>query len=507
MKPIRFLVLGLAAACGAAPAADAMEEAPAAARYEIVPWTNGWHAAVSDAESRGGHLATITSEKEWETVRNLFPLRDLLGCWLGASDAEEEGVWQWVTGEPWDFARWDAATGQPDAMREGQDYLWLHVNYAGRWDDIEGNDPGAAKYLLEREDVPQGAVSDLRPAFSLSPPVLSVEAAGGTREVEVDACEAWSATERVPWISLKKAHGRGPGKLLVKVAANESPEARCANVRVRTTWSGEWRDITVEQGGMERVAMPRIRQRGGGIFEGPKQRVVIACATEGAAIRYTLDGSEPDGTSALYTGAFNISATTTVKARAFRDGMLPSGTIAGTFVRLPSLAEVLGIPEGTVATDRFAGWRVEENAGREGGPAARSGPIGPDGRSRMELRVEGAGTVAFWWKVSCEDDPDGTGWDRTAFSVDGIEKAAIDGESGWQRVEAEVKGEGVHVLAWEYAKDWFDEAATADAAWVGEVAWHPADAGAEAPTAEGAAGQRAGLRKPRDRGMDKAKED
>jgi len=439
-------------------------------RYEIVPWTKGWQAAKADAEAHGGHLATVTSAEEWETLRNLFPLRDLLGCWLGASDAEEEGVWQWVTGEPWNFTRW--APDQPDAMREGQDYLWLHVNFAGHWDDIEGNDPGVTKYLLEREGPPL-SVSGLRHPFRLSPHVLLVEAAGGTNEVEVAAEGAWAAAERVPWISLKHAHGNGPGRLAVKVAANESPAKRSAKVRVRTTWDGEWRDIAVEQRGMEQVATPRVRSRGG-TFEGPKQRVVLSCATEGASIRYTLDGSDPDGTSPLYAGAFNLSATATVKARAFKDGMLPSGLAEASFARRTSLADAIGMPEGTVSTDRVAGWRVEEGAGREGGPAAKSGAIGPEGRSRMEVRVEGAGTIAFWWKASCEDDPDGTGWDRAAFSVDGLEKAALDGESGWQRVEAEVKGEGVHVLAWEYAKDWSDEKPTADAAWVESVSWRPA---------------------------------
>jgi hypothetical protein len=458
-------------AAGAKPVTD--QATAGKGRYEIVPWTRGWEAAKADAEARGGHLATITSEEEWETVCNLFPLRDLLGCWLGASDAAEEGVWQWVTGEPWNFARWDAATGQPDAMREGQDFLWLHMNYAGHWDDIEGNDPGATKYLLEREGMPHISVSGLRSEFSLSPHALSVEAAGGTHEVEVSADDAWSATERVPWISLRKAHGKGPGKLLVKVAANESSEARSAKVRVRTTWSGEWRDIAVEQRGMEQVALPRILPRRGAAFEGTKQRVLLSCATEGATIRFTLDGREPDATSPAYAGSFNIAETATVKAKAFKDGMLPSATVEAAFTRRTSLAEALGLPRGTVSTDRFAGWRVDGNAGRGGTPAARSGAVGPDGRSRMELRVEGPGTVAFWWKVSCEDDPDGTDWDRAEFSVDGIGKAAIDGERGWQRVETEVRGEGVHVLVWEYAKDWFDETATADAAWVGEVSWSP----------------------------------
>jgi hypothetical protein len=202
--------------------------------------------------------------------------------------------------------------------------------------------------------------------------------------------------------------------------------------------------------------------------------MVLSCATEGATIRFTLDGREPDATSPAYAGSFNIAETATVKAKAFKDGMLPSATVEAAFTRHTSLAEALGLPRGTVSTDRFADWRVDGNAGRGGTPAARSGAVGPDGRSRMELRVEGPGTVAFWWKVSCEDDPDGTDWDRAEFSVDGIGKAAIDGENGWQRVEEEVRGEGVHVLAWEYAKDWFDETATADAAWVEGVSWRPA---------------------------------
>lgn len=118
--------------------------------YEIVPWTNGWHAAKADAESRGGHLATITSEEEWETLSGLFG-NDLIGCWLGGTDEEEEGVWKWVTGEPWDYARW--RYDQPDNLHSGQNYLWLHVEYNGKWDDIEGDEPTVTKYLLEREDI------------------------------------------------------------------------------------------------------------------------------------------------------------------------------------------------------------------------------------------------------------------------------------------------------------------------------------------------------------------
>jgi hypothetical protein len=48
-------------------------------------------------------------------------------------------------------------------------------------------------------------------------------------------------------------------------------------------------------------------------------------------IRFTLDGSEPTATSTLYAGAISITKTTTVKAKIFKAGFLPSKTEVKTF--------------------------------------------------------------------------------------------------------------------------------------------------------------------------------
>ncbi|MCR5752450.1 MAG: chitobiase/beta-hexosaminidase C-terminal domain-containing protein [Kiritimatiellae bacterium] len=63
----------------------------------------------------------------------------------------------------------------------------------------------------------------------------------------------------------------------------------------------------------------------------PAASVTLSCTTAGATIRYTLDGSEPTDSSAAYTGPIAISATTTVKARAFAADMNPSAIASATF--------------------------------------------------------------------------------------------------------------------------------------------------------------------------------
>ncbi|MEG2060273.1 MAG: GH92 family glycosyl hydrolase [Alistipes sp.] len=52
----------------------------------------------------------------------------------------------------------------------------------------------------------------------------------------------------------------------------------------------------------------------------------LASATPDATIRYTLDGQEPTEESALYTAPLSITATTTLKAKAFKQGYSPSKT-------------------------------------------------------------------------------------------------------------------------------------------------------------------------------------
>lgn len=82
------------------------------------------------------------------------------------------------------------------------------------------------------------------------------------------------------------------------------------------------------------VANPVISPFGGNFILPPE--VAITCATAGASIRYTLDGSEPDESSTLYTAPFTVTESATVKAKAYLEGLIPSIVVSAVFsMQLP----------------------------------------------------------------------------------------------------------------------------------------------------------------------------
>lgn len=94
-----------------------------------------------------------------------------------------------------------------------------------------------------------------------------------------------------------------------------------------------------------------------GKFGGPQQ-VTITCATEGAAIYYTTDGTAPTNESAPYEASFTVSETTTVKAIAYVDtdaSKVASSTIT-IIDRYESLADILNFgpkPEVGATSEEF----------------------------------------------------------------------------------------------------------------------------------------------------------
>ena len=70
------------------------------------------------------------------------------------------------------------------------------------------------------------------------------------------------------------------------------------------------------------VATPTFSPAGG--TYSTAQTVSISCATSGATIRYTTDGSTPTASSAVYSSPITVSSTQTIKAYAVKSGLTDS---------------------------------------------------------------------------------------------------------------------------------------------------------------------------------------
>ena len=199
-------------------------------------------------------------------------------------------------------------------------------------------------------------------------------------------------------------------------------------------------------------------------------------AEEGTTIYYTLDGTMPTSESLLYSGAFeaNSLGIVTVKAIAVRDNCFDSEVAEFTFTRRPfTAAECLNANGMIFAVGGDADWtRVLGDASHDGDVALRSGVISDGQSSFIETKVDGSGTISFWWKSSCETIWNGMKFDYVSFTVDGVEQDFLGGDSDWTYVTVNVSGRDEHTLRWTYHKDISDSAGE-DCAWLDEVVWTP----------------------------------
>lgn len=96
------------------------------------------------------------------------------------------------------------------------------------------------------------------------------------------------------------------------------------------------------------VAKPEFSVAGGSYTEA--QSVEISCATEGASIYYTLDGTDPTAESTPYTGAaISINETTTLKAIAVKDGQ--SSAVAEATYTIKTVTSVANLQAANALVD------------------------------------------------------------------------------------------------------------------------------------------------------------
>ena len=205
-------------------------------------------------------------------------------------------------------------------------------------------------------------------------------------------------------------------------------------------------------------------------FTGSKTSVTLSCATEGATIRYTLNGNDPDSHATRYTGPFYVTNSCTVKAFATCADYLASEVASFSIEKVWGVGDTLGAPDHAFTTGGDLPFVRVDDVTAPRGESMKSGAITHMQTSTLTTTVIGPGTVSFQWKTSCEDSGGEYDWDHAEFEVDGSSVAYLDGVTAWQTVSHAISGTGSHTLVWSYIKDDV-ESEGEDCCWVADYNW------------------------------------
>jgi hypothetical protein len=84
------------------------------------------------------------------------------------------------------------------------------------------------------------------------------------------------------------------------------------------------------------LPIANLYEPAGGFFSPERALLEIEPTIENAQIRYTLDGSEPNSTSLLYTDTVKLTGSALVKARQFNAKGQSSGVVSGSYQLIPT---------------------------------------------------------------------------------------------------------------------------------------------------------------------------
>jgi len=141
-------------------------------------------------------------------------------------------------------------------------------------------------------------------------------------------------------------------------------------------------------------------------------------------------------------------------------------SLKAVFERIPiTVGEAANAPDYDWYTEGDAEWVGEwSKSAADGMHAARSGTIANSQETVLGLRLEGAGTLSFDWRASCEEK-----YDAVRLEIDGSLVRVLSGETSWTNVCIEL-GLGEHDIRWVYKKGRSGSAGE-DAVWVDNVVW------------------------------------
>lgn len=150
--------------------------------YQMVEERMNQPNASKHAQSLGAHLATINSQGEQDWMNRVLPpyLKQVSQSMATIGGVRDGGAWKWITGEPFEFTRWeDAAAAAAEPEKKLVLKLTATADDKAEW-GLGGETAGRA-FVLEWDAAPSKTTPKEAP-----PPRPVVESEGAKRLRELD---------------------------------------------------------------------------------------------------------------------------------------------------------------------------------------------------------------------------------------------------------------------------------------------------------------------------------
>jgi hypothetical protein len=96
---------------------------------------SSWTLADSQATFLGGYLVSVTDAAENTWVWNEFQWETTGNIWIGLTDRNVEGTFEWTSGEPFVYQYWHWS--EPNDLNGVEDYGCMWGWYGGNWNDFD----------------------------------------------------------------------------------------------------------------------------------------------------------------------------------------------------------------------------------------------------------------------------------------------------------------------------------------------------------------------------------
>ena len=215
-----------------------------------------WHEARADAAARGGRLAVLNTQEKIDAANGYLATFDReVQPWIGLTDEELEGTWQWITGERltdnrdwWIPTEPDNSGNADHAYITNRDFLW--GDHPAHLDSYlleipTGDQPPASTRILYHT-VTQASVEA---TLSLNKANQGIPASGGNSRFVVSSNSSWNWRSDAPWLTSNEGTTQsGNQTFSYSVAPNTSTSSRTATILI--TVGSLTRTHTVTQAGV-----------------------------------------------------------------------------------------------------------------------------------------------------------------------------------------------------------------------------------------------------------------